>query len=108
MLQQQILQEERLETLENGRKLFRFVVGAGVPVYGFPGNLYAGLTFKVWLLYLNAGFNFRRVAGGTPSSPTQPLYWQGPWTPAFFAGLSLDSAALLAIQEVLPSKSSPL
>lgn len=160
-------QEERLETLENGRRLFRFVIGAGVPVYrfpefrlgssgpgtspgsgdrvngwaldafggvaflpvdlndrdrrqtfslggmlglggnGFPGNLYAGLTFKVWVFYLNAGFNFRRAAGGPPSSPMQPLYWQGPWTPAFFAGLSLDGAALLALQKVLPSKSSP-
>ncbi|WNG46834.1 hypothetical protein F0U60_23945 [Archangium minus] len=160
-------QGERLETLENGRRLFRFVVGAGVPVYrfpefrlgasepgtspgrggrvtgwefdafggvaflpvdlnsrdrrqtfslggmlglggnGFPGNLYAGLTFKVWVFYLNTGVNFRRATGGTAFSPTQSGFWQGPWTPAFFAGLSLDGEALLALQQVLPSKSSP-
>jgi hypothetical protein len=72
----------------------------------FPANLYAGLTFKIWILYLNAGFNFRKAAGDNPLSLT-PTFWQGNWTPTFFAGLSLDTEALLAIQQVLPSKSSP-
>ncbi|PTL76884.1 hypothetical protein [Vitiosangium sp. GDMCC 1.1324] len=160
-------QQEKLGSLENRKRYFRFVVGAGVPLYrfpdlqlgssgleptsgsggrttgltldafgavaflpvdlnsrdrrqtfslglllglgggGFPANLYAGLTFKVWFLYLNAGLNVRKAQGGDAPPVTQPAFWQGNWTPTLFAGLSLDSEALLALQEVLPTKSSP-
>jgi Skp family chaperone for outer membrane proteins len=160
--------EAKLEALENRKRYFRFIAGAGVPLYrfpdlelgpsglgstpgsggrtagwaidafggvaflpvdfnsrdrrqtfslggmlglggtGFPANVYTGLTLKVWILYLNAGFNFRKAAGENASLlPTQPAFWRGHWTPTFFAGVSLDSEALLALQEALPTKSSP-
>lgn len=160
--------EEKLGSLENRKRYFRFVAGAGVPLYrlpdlelgpgglkaspgsasrtsgwaldgfggvaflpvdfnsrdrrqtfslgtllglggsGFPANVYAGLTFKVSFLYLNAGLNVRKAAGENASLlPTQAAFWEGHWTPTVFAGVTLDSEALLALQEALPTKSSP-
>jgi hypothetical protein len=160
--------EEKLGTLENRKRYFRFVAGAGVPLYrlpelelgpdglkaspgsasrtsgwaldgfggvaflpvdfnsrdrrqtfslggmfalggaGFPANVYTGLTLKVSFLYLNAGFNVRKAAGENASLlPTQAAFWQGHWTPTVFAGVTLDSEALQALQEALPTKSSP-
>lgn len=160
--------EEKLGSLENRKRYFRFVAGAGVPLYrlpdlelgpgglkstpgsasrtsgwaldgfggvaflpvdfnrrdrrqtfslgtllglggsGFPANVYAGLTLKVSFLYLNAGLNFRKAAGENASLlPMQAAFWQGHWTPTVFAGVTLDSEALLALQEALPTKSSP-
>ncbi|MCY1078864.1 hypothetical protein [Archangium lansingense] len=74
---------------------------------GFPANFYAGLTLKVWILYLNAGLNFRREEAWRHGPPTQPQFWQGAWTPTVFTALALDSEALLEIQRVVPSKPSP-
>lgn len=160
--------EAKLGALENKKRYFRFVAGAGVPLYrfadlelgpdglksspgsgsrtsgwaldgfggvaflpvdfnsrdrrqtfslgtmlglggsGFPANVYAGLTLKVSILYLNAGLNFRKAAGENASLlPTQAAFWQGHWTPTVFAGVTLDSEALLALQDALPTKSSP-
>lgn len=160
--------EQKLGALENKKRYFRFIAGAGVPLYrfpdlelgssglgpspgsgartsgwaldgfggvaflpvdfnsrdrrqtfslggmlglggsGFPANVYAGLTLKVWILYLNAGFNVRKAAGENASLlPTQAAFWRGHWTPTVFAGVSLDSEALLALQEALPTKASP-
>lgn len=160
--------EAKLGALENKKRYFRFVAGAGVPLYrfadlelgpdglksspgsgsrtsgwaldgfggvaflpvdfnsrdrrqtfglgtmlglggsGFPANVYTGLTLKVSFLYLNAGLNFRKAAGENASLlPTQAAFWQGHWTPTVFAGVTLDSEALLALQDALPTKSSP-
>jgi chorismate mutase len=74
---------------------------------GFPANIYTGLTLKVWILYLNAGLNFRKDGAWSHGTPVQAPFWQGAWTPTVFAGLALDSESLLAIQRVVPSKSSP-
>jgi hypothetical protein len=74
---------------------------------GFPANVYAGLTLKVWVVYLNAGLNLRKEAAWSHGSPTQAQFWQGAWTPTVFAGVALDSEALLSLQRLLPAKSSP-
>jgi hypothetical protein len=79
----------------------------GLGGHAFPANLYTGLTFKMGFLYLNGGVNFRKSEGGRPWTVTQPLAWEGGWTPTLFAGLSLDSEALLALQQVFPTKSAP-
>ncbi|HEX8435494.1 hypothetical protein, partial [Archangium sp.] len=73
---------------------------------GFPANVYAGLTLKVWIVYLNAGLNLRKEAAWSHGSPTQAQFWQGAWTPTVFAGLALDSEALLSLQRLLPAKPS--
>lgn len=86
---------------------FSLGVMAGVGGNGFPANVYAGLTLKVWILYLNAGANFRKEDAWRHGPPTQAAFWQGAWTPTLFAGLALDSEALLAIQRVLPPKRAP-
>ncbi|MFE8599377.1 hypothetical protein [Archangium violaceum] len=86
---------------------FSLGVMAGLGGNGFPANVYAGLTLKVWILYLNAGANFRKEDAWRQGPPTQAAFWQGAWTPTVFAGVALDSEALLAIQRVLPPKRAP-
>ncbi|HEX5751639.1 MAG TPA: hypothetical protein VFZ09_35790 [Archangium sp.] len=86
---------------------FSLGVMAGLGGNGFPANVYAGLTLKVWVLYLNAGANFRKEDAWRQGPPTQAAFWQGAWTPTVFAGVALDSEALLALQRVLPPKRAP-
>jgi hypothetical protein len=86
---------------------FSLGVMAGLGGNGFPANVYAGLTLKVWILYLNAGANLRKEDAWRQGPPTQAAFWQGAWTPTVFAGVALDSEALLAIQRVLPPKRAP-
>ncbi|HYO72868.1 MAG TPA: hypothetical protein VEU33_43085, partial [Archangium sp.] len=86
---------------------FSLGVMAGLGGNGFPANVYAGLTLKVWVLYLNAGANFRKEDAWRQGPPTQAAFWRGAWTPSVFAGVALDSEALLAIQRVLPPKRAP-
>ncbi len=74
---------------------------------GFPANVYTGLTLKVWIVYLNAGVNLRKEDAWRHGSPIDARFWQGAWTPTVFTGVALDSEALLTLQRLLPSKSSP-